>query len=218
MDIYELQSVSGWTIDDIKKVLPFISVKNNSEPHFISNIGFGEIKNNLLFRINEMYPLSIGYKIDSALGKRLYAGSASGFSMKYDVGFSNKLKFGLAIDKDPGETFLKRNTTCFDFVSSYVSYNRSGILKTLFVGDYSVNLGQGLILWQSPGINKSPEVMMIKRQSAVIKPYHSLGENEFFRGVALTLSAKKITDNIFFSYRKIDANISSDSLGNYVTS
>jgi hypothetical protein len=60
----------------------------------------------------------------------------------------------------------------------------------LALGDYTVNLGQGLIQWQGLAFGKSAEVTSIKRQSAVLQPYRSAGEFYFYRGAGITLQKK----------------------------
>jgi len=88
---------------------------------------------------------------------------------------------------------------------------RLGIIKSLAIGDYTVNLGQGLIQWQSLAFEKSPEVMAIKRQAPVLIPYRSAGEFYFNRGIGITLQKGKIETTFFASYKKISGNIVNDS-------
>ena len=80
------------------------------------------------------------------------------------------------------------------------------------MGDYTVNLGQGLIQWQSLAFEKSPEVMAIKRQAPVLVPYRSAGEFYFNRGIGITLQKGRFETTAFASYKKISGNIVSDTV------
>jgi len=79
------------------------------------------------------------------------------------------------------------------------------------IGDYTVNLGQGLIQWQSLAFEKSPEVMAIKRQAPVLVPYRSAGEFYFNRGIGITLQKARFETTVFASYKKISGNIVNDT-------
>jgi hypothetical protein len=88
------------------------------------------------------------------------------------------------------------------------------------LGDFTVNMGQGLIQWQSLAFRKSVDVLGIKRQSPVLRPYNSAGEFSFHRGAAITLQKGKLETTAFISYRKLSANFVADTVSNeeYITS
>ena len=90
-------------------------------------------------------------------------------------------------------------------MSFHVFTRQVGLFNSVAVGDYTVNLGQGLIYWQSQAFRKSSAVINIKRQSEIIRPYHSAGEYNFNRGVAATISSGKFEGTLFFSAKKLEA-------------
>ena len=61
-------------------------------------------------------------------------------------------------------------------------------------------MGQGLIQWQSLAFKKSMEIMGVKRQSAILRPYHSAGEFYFHRGAGITIKKGKIEATVFASF------------------
>ena len=65
--------------------------------------------------------------------------------------------------------------------------------------------------WQSLAFKKSADVVNIKRQSAVLRPYNSAGEINFHRGVGITLGKKGWQATVFGSYKNIDANFIADT-------
>ncbi|MBA4168534.1 MAG: hypothetical protein H0X41_13495 [Chitinophagaceae bacterium] len=91
-------------------------------------------------------------------------------------------------------------------------------MKSIALGDYTVNLGQGLVQWQSQAYNKSSSVINIKRQSETLRPYHSAGEYNFLRGIGVTLKKGNIENTLFASCRSLSANISPDGFYSKVIS
>jgi len=81
-------------------------------------------------------------------------------------------------------------------------------------------MGQGLIQWQSLAFRKNADVLGLKRQSALLRPYHSAGEYNFHRGAGITIGKGRIGATVFASVRKITANFVSDTVSyeDYVSS
>lgn len=50
--------------------------------------------------------------------------------------------------------FKGRQKAGFDFYSVHLFARRLGIIQSLAIGDFTVNLGQGLIQWQSLAFKK----------------------------------------------------------------
>src|SRR5258705_13986357 len=123
------------------------------------------------------------------------------------------MQFGTVGDKDAGEQFIKgAQKKGFDFYSLHVFARSIGSIQALAIGDFTVNMGQGLIQWQSLAFKKSADVMGIKRQSSVLRPYNSSGEFYFHRGAGVTVQQKNIEATAFASLRKISANFVADTL------
>ena len=57
-----------------------------------------------------------------------------------------------------------------------------GFLKALVVGDYEVNLGQGLFMQQSYSTRKSTEVNKVAKKRLPFKPHTSSNEIKYARG------------------------------------
>lgn len=209
ISIHELQAVPTWDLVTIRKILPYVMVGNavSVKENFLS--GFKKGEQTLLFRLTRVLEKSRGY--DTSLNTH-YLGDRNRIMFRYRYQYKDLLYFGLTGDKDAGEQFFKgAQSKGFDFYSFHFFARRLGIIKSIALGDYTVNLGQGLIQWQSLAFGKSPEAMFIKRQSPVLVPYRSAGEFYFNRGVAITLQKKNIETTVFASYKKISGNMVSDS-------
>ncbi len=95
-----------------------------------------------------------------------------------------------------------------------------GFIKSLALGDFTVNMGQGLTQWQRLAFKKGSDVTNIKRQLAVLRPYNSAGEVNFHRGFGITIAKNNVEATLFASYKRIDANFVADTLNNedYISS
>ncbi|MBI3883654.1 MAG: helix-hairpin-helix domain-containing protein, partial [Sphingobacteriales bacterium] len=218
MDVYELQAVPLWDIGTINKLLPFITVGSamNFSATFKERIKDGT--HSLLVRVSQVPEKSKGYLVDTATTNNYYPGSAQKLVFRYKYIFKNLLQYGIVGEKDAGEQFFKgAQKQGFDFYSAHLFAKDIGIIKSLAIGDFTVNMGQGLLQWQSLAFKKSADVLNIKRQLPVLRPYNSAGEINFHRGAGITIAKRNIEATIFASYKKIDGNFVPDSV-DYVSS
>lgn len=219
INIYELQAVPSWDVSTIKKILPLVTV--SSALPFAEDIGkrFRGGEHSLLLRLSQVLEKANGYE-QSTPGTK-YMGSQQRIFFRYRYSYKNLLQFGLVGDKDAGEQFLKGvQKFGFDFYSFHFFIRKVGIIQSLAVGDFTVNMGQGLIQWQSLAFKKSVDVMGVKRQSAVLRPYNSAGEFNFHRGAGITIKKGRIEATTFISFRKLSANFTADTALNeeYISS
>jgi hypothetical protein len=173
----------------------------------------------LLLRVSQVLEKSDGY--DKATSGTKYLGSPQKVFFRYRYAYKNLLQWGIVGEKDAGEQFLKgAQSKGFDFYSFHFFARKIGIIQALAIGDFTVNLGQGLIQWQSLAFKKSSDVMGVKRQSAVLRPYNSAGEFNFHRGIGITIKKGNIEATAFASIRKLNANLVADTLTNedYISS
>ena len=125
------------------------------------------------------------------------------------------MQYGITGDKDSGEQFFKgKQKSGFDFYSFHLFAAKIRSIQALAIGDFTINMGQGLIQWQSLGFKKSADVLGIKRQSSILKPYNSAGEFYFHRGAGVTIKKGKIETTAFGSVRKLSAHLLPDTLNN----
>jgi len=212
ISIYELQAVPGWDIAVIKKISPFIAVSDHTSTLRLLNTRAGRGDHSLLVRLSQTLERSKGYRPDSS-AKNFYPGSPQKIFVRYTYHFKNLLQWGLLAEKDAGEQFFKgKQKLGFDFYSAHIFLQNFGNIRSLALGDFTVNLGQGLIQWQSLAFKKGSDVVAIKREGSILRPYHSAGEVNFHRGIGLTLEKKRWQATAFVSYKKIDANFVNDTL------
>lgn len=217
---YELQSVPHWDVPTIEKLLPFItvSVSGNTAQKVRTRFTAGE--QFLLFRSTMTVEKLKGYEA----GENQFKGSRQHQLLRYRFNHQNLLQYGITADKDAGEPLrFSHKTKGFDFYSAHLFARDLGSIKALVIGDFTVNMGQGLVHWQSLAFSKGSEVISIKKQSPVLRPYSSSGEINFHRGMGVTLQKNSFHTTLFASYRKKDAVVVEDTTGmktvtNFLTS
>nr|MBP7273727.1 helix-hairpin-helix domain-containing protein [Saprospiraceae bacterium] len=215
INIYELQAVPNWDVPTIKKILPFVAVSGDFKDF---NVPIARMmsqgKNDLFLRFRRQLEEQKGYTLPPDIG---YLGDRNQYFMRYRHTYENRLSWGFTAEKDPGEEFFKgSNKFGFDFYSAHFflkDYN--SWLKALAIGDYAVNMGQGLILYSGFASGKNAFVTKIRRGGRTLRPFTSVNEFIFNRGAAATINiSKKIELTAFASFLKKDGNvqISSDTL------
>ena len=219
INIYELQAVPTWDVSTVRKLLPFVTIASpvSLKDDFTNRLKDGD--NSLLFRFTQVLEKSKGFD-KSATGTK-YLGSPLRLFFHYRYTYKNLLQYGLVGDKDAGEQFFKgAQNKGFDFYSFHLFARNMGNIKALALGDFTVNMGQGLIQWQSLAFKKSVDVMGVKRQSTVLRPYNSAGEFNFSRGAGITFRKGRIETTAFASIRQLSANFVADTINfeDYISS
>ena len=208
ISIYELQSVPGWDIPLIQKLLPYITV---TEPAFTKEKLLKRInKGNhyLVMRYSRVMEKAKGYLVKDS-SRSSYSGNPMRLMFRYKYQYKNLLQYGLTISKDAGEPLFDK-ATGVDFYSFHFFARNIGAIKAVALGDYTINMGQGLIHWQGLAFGKGATVMNIKRQAPALRPYNSSGAFYFHRGAAITIEKNKWQSTAFLSLRKLDAKINPD--------
>lgn len=140
-----------------------------------------------------------------------YPGGPEKVLVKYGYSFSGRARFGLTMEKDPGETLFPKNDTLrkgFDFYGLHFFLSGTKTLKLLAVGDYHLSFGQGLVMHNSMVLGKSSAGISSRRITRQIRPAAGSNESQFLRGAAITISPVRNTDiTLFYSKRQIDARL-----------
>ena len=214
LNIYELQAVKGFTIGLIRQLEPFIKVSDNPDAFTFS---FKEMlkegNHEFVMRYQQVLEQQEGYApiADSLLEEnpnRRYLGSPQKYWARYRFTYSNKVSWGLTMEKDAGEEFFKGSMKQgFDFYSGHLFVRNLGVVKAAGIGDFQAQFGQGLTFWSGLAFGKSSDGVSIKRNAQGLRPYTSVDENRFLRGGGATLQFGKFEVTAFGSYKLIDGNI-----------
>ena len=228
LSVYELQSVDGYDLRTINRILPFVGVLTTD-----ANAARGSLwqriaqeDNNALFlRYERVLQTREGYTPPTMFqGKPTtrYLGSPDKVLLRYRVSHTKDFSLGFSLEKDAGERITwnpKNGQFGADYVSAHLLLQERGKLKSLALGDYQLQFGQGLLLSSGLGVGKGAETITTLRRSSVgVRAYASLLENTFFRGAAATYQVTPTVQATAFASRKnVDANLqqSQDSLGQF---
>ncbi len=221
MSIYELQTIDGFDLATIYKILPYVRVSDMADGgHFNFHEMMKNGKSEIAVRDQRIVEQQKGFSpIDSAAlaanPNARYLGNPDHLYARYNFTYGNYVSAGITMDKDAGEQFFRgTQKRGFDFYSAHLCVRNIGIVKTAALGDYQVSFGQGLTAWTGYAFGMTSMVLNDKKNAQGIRPYTSVDENKFLRGAATTLKFGKIETTAFFSDKKRDANVAvSDTTG-----
>ncbi|PSR09275.1 MAG: hypothetical protein DA408_20785 [Bacteroidetes bacterium] len=210
--IYELQAVAGMDLASIRRILPFVSLREDVDDFqapFREMISKGD--NELYLRWNRILEQQRGFTpLPERPDSTPYLGDPNQLYLRYRHTFSNRLSYGFTAEKDRGEEFFTgSNKKGFDYYSAHFflrDYNKR--LKALALGDYTASFGQGLILFAGFGYGKSASVASVRRGGRTLRKYSSVNEAIFLRGAATTLALGKHWEfTALASWRQRDGNL-----------
>lgn len=211
LSIYELQAIPGFDLASIRRLLPFVTVGGDTYDYNLSlkqMVSTG--KNELYFRWFRILEQQKGYSpLEEGETASRYLGDPNQLYMRFKHSYGNRLSYGFTAEKDRGEEFFSgANKKGFDYYTAHFylrDYNQR--IKALALGDYSISLGQGLILYSGFSSGKSTQVTNIRKGGRVIRPYTSVNEALYMRGAAATIGITKNIDlTAFASIRNRDAS------------
>ena len=208
LHIYELQRIPGWDAEFCRSVRVYFTV---SDPAREENIMRRMFRGQHSVSVQAMQVLqkAAGYTAEMPA----YPGSPQRILLRYRYNYPKKMQWGLIAEKDAGEKLPMKPGIGFDHYSFHLVLKNWKNFESIAVGDYKVNLGQGLLQWQSLAFNKSTEVVHTMRQGEAVKPNQSASETGYYRGIAATYKRSRIQAVLFASRLKRDANLATDSAG-----
>ncbi|MGB0838952.1 MAG: ComEA family DNA-binding protein [Chitinophagales bacterium] len=217
--IYELQGISGINSETAQMIANFVELPADNITGTAADsktiplsrlIKYG--KHQIFSRYEQVLeeqkaylPRMVG---EDSIAPPKFEGSQARLYARYKFSSRNRLDWGVTAEKDPGEAFFNGNQKQgFDFYSAHFQLSNQGKFQQILLGDYEVRMGQGLVTWSGIGLRKTSDIRNVSRQERVLKPYTSVNENQFFRGVATTVKLGKIRATGFVSRNNIDGNL-----------
>lgn len=218
LSIYELQAVPNFDGPTIRRLLPFVTV--SGDPRL-----FGALPtptdNYLIVRYEHAVEQQKGFS-DAVADKKgnlptRYTGNPGQWYARYRYSRPRAFSVGLTMEKDPGEVMGwqpgKRHYGA-DYVSAHAQVQNRGRWRNILLGDYQMQIGQGLVLSAGFVLGKSAEtVQTVRRPTLGARPYTSLTEYGFFRGATATYALHPNIDVTLLASRlRRDANTATDSV------
>ena len=216
LSLYELPLVYGFSVELVKRLQPFIVVGEPEQDGYRPLPSASRIlqysRKQVMLRTGSILEQQYGFapmtdSTQRANPNARYRGSPYRMYAQWSLRSSNMLRMGMTMDKDPGETFMRRdNPYGFDFNSFHLFLQNTRWLDKLALGDYDIRYGQGLVSWSGFSLSKSSMVFSPVKYQTSLDPYTSANENNFFRGIAAEKSLGPWRLNLFYSRKRIDAN------------
>ncbi|MBC3538494.1 ComEA family DNA-binding protein [Rufibacter sediminis] len=212
VSLYELQAIPGFDLLSIRRVLPFVTIQSLGQ---IGQRPWRErLKNadthSLLLRYDRTVQERRGYTPPEGRSTTRYLGSPDKFLFRYRLSQPRDFSFGVTAEKDAGEAFTwnpGQRRYGFDFLSAHAQLYDRGAFKTIAMGDYQLQFGQGLLLSSGLSVGKGSETITTVRRSQLgIRPHTSTLESNFFRGAAATHRWRRLETTLFYSNRRVDAS------------
>jgi len=225
----ELKFVEGideMTFNILKPLICFERPKEKEKLRLKNVVKYG--KHQAQFQTERCFNKKAGYQdvSDSILYKnpsKKYLGNPQKLYLRYNFSYRDKIEAGFALEKDPGEYLFtpKINDSIkrmigskayktIDYASFHFLVRDIKFVKILALGDYQLAIGQGLTM--SSGMAFAASGGSLLRKSKKIRASKSANESGYLRGAATTLGYKKFELTMFYSNKKVDANLSvSDS-------
>ena len=212
ISIYELQSIPSFSPEIIRDLLPFVTVRERHDSRNLWERIRAEENNYLLLRHFRTLQSKKGYQ---SAQNDPYVGDPNYFYARYRVSKTNDFSLGFTLEKDAGEQFFRNDsssTSLADFQSYHFFLKDKGLLKALALGDYQIQLGQGLVFGSGFSFGKGAEpIHTIRRNEIGLRPYTSALESGFFRGAGLALGNNHWTYIMIYSTLDQDARLINDT-------
>lgn len=188
LDVLELQAVPGWTTGTVRRVLPFVMVRDPN-----ASVGKGLIR-----RIQKETRQYVVMRYERTLEDRRgfsenpgYAGNPDRYYLRYRSVRTQDFSLGFTAEKDAGEDFRWSPATGeygFDFLSGHIQLMKKGRVENLILGDFQCQFGQGLQFGGVFGLGKTAQTVTgIRRSNLGFLPYVSAAESFYLRGIATTI-------------------------------
>ncbi len=217
LSIYELNTLEGFSKTILEKIEPFLVFDlPHAEREYLPSIR--SARQRLMIRSARILQKQKGYREEEG-NPPAYEGSPWKMYARYHIQLKDKIQAGITAEKDAGEAFFRgSNKYGFDYYSGHISLNMKSFVRSITAGDFSVQSGQGLILWQGFAQQKSNDPVRIIKNPRGLRPYTSSDENNFFRGIGTSLELKNWNFHFFLSRQSRDANREYEADKTYFTS
>jgi len=206
--VNELQTIQGLPLELTRLLIPFVRVgpANNFQMNRLLETG----KHDLMLRYGRVLETQQGYAITDTSRSR-YLGKPGQYFVRYRYRSTPHLLVSVNMKKDAGEPFFGyKQRFGFDFYSASIDLQNQRRWEHLILGDYTLQFGQGLALWNGLSFSKGSLIQNVAKQGQGLRAYSSTNAYAFFRGLAGTYRIKHLTFSPFVSYKPLSATLVDD--------
>lgn len=218
LSLYELAYIDAFDTATIEKLLPFVRVNPSTidkDTRSLLQRMTSPGRHYVIYRYERTLEEKRGFSTPQGSSNNRYLGDPNKHYLRYRSVQNGDYSMGLTLEKDPGETFQwapKNHQFGMDYWSAHLMLENKGKWKRMIIGDYQLQLGQGLLMGSGFGVGKgAATTTSLERVHYGIRPYTSVIEGGFLRGAAATYTWKEDWSFTgFVSHSRQDANLSLD--------
>ncbi len=213
ISIWELQSVPFFDKKTCQLLKPFVTLEE------VENLPLSEFTahstTEIITRLQRDISVRRGFLKDEN-GDKPYIGDQNKIYSRIKNTIQGKYSMGVTLEKDAGENYWWtesniRGPDLFSFHAEIKNINPR--IEQINIGDYYLNIGQGLVTYMGYSGGKSNEIAQAVKKNNLFRYFSSRSEFNFMRGASvITNWGDHFSISPFFSYRKRDANIVTDSI------
>ncbi len=191
--VEELLRVDGVNAETYEYLRELVFVKKPARPAPKS------IRLNLRSRLSDRVDRPVGFEE----GDYLYSPQKIYHRIQYQI--AEKISGGFLLEKDSGERRWDDLRLYYVAVDAHPNFS-------FLVGNYLLQIGQGLTLWGPYGFSKSADAIFpIKKRGREFRGYSTVDENAALHGGVAHVTLKHFAATIFASRAKLDATLTSEN-------
>lgn len=199
LSVYELQAIPGFTAQVYQMIRPYITVR----PATKLDLGTGVPQVPTIAQVRSAARFTMIQRIqrtwraiyvdDTWLSETLRGALGDPYRSYTRVWLQANPYLSIALigEKDPYEPLRwqpRERYYGYDFVSAHIAIGQVGELERLVLGDYILQVGQGLVFARGLGFGKgSDPILTLKQPAYGLVPYSSVNEYQYWRGAAASL-------------------------------
>lgn len=214
LSVYELQAIAGFDPATIRRLLPFVTL--DTERGSLFRPLRNPTEHYVVFRTDRVLEEQKGFSPaepdkNGNLPRR-YLGNRQQWFLRYRYSRPRQFSLGLTAEQDPGEPFRWQPVQSqygADYLSFHAQVQNRGRLRNLILGDFQLQIGQGLVMASGFFLGKGGETVAgVRRPMLGARPYTALTEYGFLRGITATYALTRRLDiTIFAARNRRDANV-----------
>lgn len=205
--LFELKAVKGLDPHTLRYLLPFLTLEMHDN-EIIDNKTrtpprHYRPRNELILRTTSILEKENGFADKKSLGN----GMAHLLKNKMTY---RRFIWSSTFEKDIGEKYWINSHP--EFASSVLQYTGDKIVRTLMVGDFKVQFGQGLSQASNQFGRKSSMVLNTRKFGETLRRSSSADGMPFKRGLGIVLREKRWKGTFFTSAKRVDATLYLDTI------
>lgn len=213
IEVEELQCIPGLSMKDIRTIRNYVRSKDLIDENISLFQKLIKSEKVLLMRYGRTLEKSDAYLSDTFKPKA-YRGSPNYSLLRFKLNYNNNLKAAFLLENDSGEKSLADLIKPeWDFNSFYIQMkNKNSLITNFILGDFRINMGQGLIAHNGFNVGKSLQPLYMIKYGSSFQVNNSVSEYGFYRGMATSFKLGKVELSCFASCTTEDARIYSENI------